>query len=240
MFFVGEVVTFALFLLLLSGVAWTVVYIAGIRIGFRDRSYAIPFWALALNITWELWHSVLGYANQGVTAQNIVNTVWFVFDVGILITYFRYGRRYFPARFARGFFGIWSAGVLLVAFVLEYMFIHEFSLARGAAYSAFLQNLLMSTLFIVMLVQRGGSEGQSPLIAWSKFIGTLAPTIQFGIVGAASIGGRNSFILVVGIIIAIFDIAYIVLLGRIRAEERSLVRNGTNAQGEKQSHLNIS
>ena len=35
-----------------SGICWTVVYIEGIRVGFRDRSYAIPFYALALNFAW--------------------------------------------------------------------------------------------------------------------------------------------------------------------------------------------
>ena len=35
-----------LFLTVLSGLAWTVVYVEAIRIGLRDRSYAIPAAAL--------------------------------------------------------------------------------------------------------------------------------------------------------------------------------------------------
>ena len=31
-----------LFLTIVSGLAWTVVYADAIRIGFKDRSYAIP------------------------------------------------------------------------------------------------------------------------------------------------------------------------------------------------------
>ena len=43
----------ALFLTALSGVAWTLVYLEAIRVGFRDRTYAMPVAALALNIAWE-------------------------------------------------------------------------------------------------------------------------------------------------------------------------------------------
>jgi hypothetical protein len=49
-----------LVLTVISGVCWTVVYIEGIRIGFRDKSYAIPFYALALNLAWESLHTVFG------------------------------------------------------------------------------------------------------------------------------------------------------------------------------------
>src|SRR6202790_3423797 len=73
-------------LTVVSGICWTIVYIEGIRVGFRDRSYAIPFLALALNIAWELLHTVFGF-RAGVSTQTIINGVWFAFDVGILYTY---------------------------------------------------------------------------------------------------------------------------------------------------------
>jgi hypothetical protein len=43
----------ALFLTVLSGLAWTIVYAEGIRLGFRDRTYAIPLAALGLNFAWS-------------------------------------------------------------------------------------------------------------------------------------------------------------------------------------------
>lgn len=46
----------------LSGLAWTVVYLDCIRVGFRDRTYAMPVAALALNIAWESLHAVHGLA----------------------------------------------------------------------------------------------------------------------------------------------------------------------------------
>jgi hypothetical protein len=34
-------------LVLLSGACWTLVYLDGIRLGLRDPTYAMAFWALA-------------------------------------------------------------------------------------------------------------------------------------------------------------------------------------------------
>jgi hypothetical protein len=78
-------------------------------------------------------------------------------------------------------FYTWGIVGLAAAFIIQYSFIVEFGLLMGAVYSAFLQNLLMSILFITMSVQRGTSEGQTMLIAVSKWIGTAAPTVLMGI-----------------------------------------------------------
>src|SRR5215470_12426854 len=87
--------TIKIALTVVSGVCWTIVYTEGIRIGFRDKSYAIPFYALALNFAWELLYTYFGFRTNGVTVQNVFNSVWFAFDVGILYTYFKFGRKYF-------------------------------------------------------------------------------------------------------------------------------------------------
>src|ERR1044071_5603542 len=87
--------TIKLVLTIVSGLCWTIVYIDGIRVGLRDKSYAIPFYALALNFAWELLYTILGFRAEGATVQNVINAIWFTFDVGILYTYFRFGRKDF-------------------------------------------------------------------------------------------------------------------------------------------------
>jgi len=72
------------------------VYLEGIRVGVRDRSYAIPFWALALNFAWEVVNTIHGALAEGIAVQVVINAIWAVFDLGILATYFRYGRKDFP------------------------------------------------------------------------------------------------------------------------------------------------
>jgi len=200
-----------LVLTIVSGVCWTGVYVEGIRLGFKERTYAIPFYALALNIAWELLHTAFGF-QAGLSVQTIINAVWFAFDVGIIYTYFKFGRKYFPRHLpARAFIG-WSLIGILTALFVEYAFIREFGVAKGAGYSAFLQNLLMSILFIDMFVKRGNSEGQSLYIAINKWLGTLAPTILFGVLGEGAFPQGSFLILLLGILCSVFDLIYVWML----------------------------
>jgi hypothetical protein len=218
--------TIKIMLTVISGVCWTIVYIDGIRIGFRDKSYAIPFYALALNFAWELLYTYFGFRTNGVTVQNVFNTVWFAFDVGILFTYFKFGRKYFrgfrdqPPATARGAnkdFISWSVLGLITAFAVQYAFRREFGVSKAAAYSAFPQNLIMSILFIGMLVKRGSREGQSLTIAVNKWVGTLAPTILYGAIGEGGFPRGSFFILIIGLFCSVFDVIYIWLLAKTKS-----------------------
>lgn len=198
----------------ISGICWTIVYIDCIRLGFKQKTYSMPFWALALNIAWETVHSIIGYKEEGMTIQVAFNAVWCLFDVGILYTYFKYGQKYFPEFLSRKVFILWSALALITSYLIQYFFVLEFGLVKGGSYSAFLQNLAMSILFIGMYVHRKGSEGQSLNIAINKFIGTLTPTILVGVVGLPAFGSPSLFILILGILIASFDILYVLMLNQ--------------------------
>lgn len=63
-------------LMLVSGIAWTIVYIECIRIGLKYKTYAMPFWALALNFSWEIQHGIIGLHVLGPSLQVIINGVW--------------------------------------------------------------------------------------------------------------------------------------------------------------------
>jgi hypothetical protein len=108
----------------------------------------------------------------------------------------------------------WTLLAIAVALVLQLAFILEFGFLVGRAYAAFLQNLLMSVLFIGMLVRRGHRGGQSLTIAVSKWLGTLAPTILFGVLGTSTFEGPSSFILIIGLFCALFDLIYIWMLAQ--------------------------
>jgi hypothetical protein len=196
----------SLFLTILSGLAWTIVYIESIRLGFKYKTYAMPVAALALNIGWESIYSVHGLATD-VSAQTIINIAWALADVVIVYTFFRFGRAELPRFVTRPLFIGWGVVVFGAAFAVQALFVGEFGWTDGARYSAFLQNVLMSGLFIAMLVARRGTRGQSMVIAIAKWIGTLAPTILIGVLG------NLPFIIGLGILCSVFDLIYIGLLG---------------------------
>jgi len=205
--------TTKIILTVISGLCWTIVYVEGVRLGLRDRSYAIPFFALALNLAWELLHTFFGF-REGGGLQATINAIWFLLDLGILYTYFKFGRKYVSRTLPGQHFIIWSMVVLMTAFAIEYAFIRELGVFRGGAYAAFLQNLAMSILFIQMLVSRGSREGQSLLLAVNKWIGTLAPTIQFGVIGDLGFQHGSVLVVVAGSFCSVFDLIYIWLLTR--------------------------
>jgi hypothetical protein len=199
-----------LFLTVVSGIAWTLVYIDAIRIGFRDRSYAIPAAALALNFAWEVIYAARSIAT-GISVQGIFNIAWALADIMIVYTFLRFGRSELPAWVTRNLFIGWALLLGVASFAVQLLFVVEFGWDQASRYAAFLQNLLMSGLFIAMFVARGGPRGQSMLIAVAKWIGTLAPTIVFGWLG------NSPLILGLGTLCSIFDLTYIGLLWRARA-----------------------
>ncbi|MFE2287815.1 hypothetical protein ACFXDJ_27075 [Streptomyces sp. NPDC059443] len=211
-----------LFLTLVSGVAWTVVYVEAIRVGLRDRTYAMPVAALALNFAWESTYAVREFDGGAVTAQGVVNVVWALADLVIVYTYLRYGRAELPGFVTRPLFAAWSLLVFASAFAVQWLFLAHFGSHGASRYSAFLQNLLMSGLFIAFYAGRRGRRGQSLVIAVAKWLGTLAPTVLFGVLEAAP------FIFGLGMLCAVFDVAYVALLGRDPAGRAGPVATNTD------------
>jgi hypothetical protein len=205
-------------LLVLTGLAWTVVYVQCIRVGWRDRTYAMPLAALALNFAWESMYAVHGLVGTP-DIQTGINIVWALLDLVIIVSFFRFGRAEFPTLTGRVFVG-WGVLVYAASYVVQWMFIGEFGWLKASEFSAFLQNLLMSGLFIAMFMARRGPRGQSLTIAVAKWIGTLASTILF------SVYFHQSFALGIGLLCSVFDLLYVGLLwqarGTARAEERTI------------------
>jgi hypothetical protein len=219
----------SLFLTLLSGIAWTIVYIDAIRVGFKFKTYAMPVAALGLNIAWESINAVHGLTTV-VSAQAVINIAWAAADVLIVYTFFRFGRADLPAFVTRRLFIGWGILVFATAYAVQSLFIVQFGWTDAARYSAFLQNLLMSGLFIAMFVARRGGRGQTLLIAISKWIGTLAPTILLGVIG------NSPFILGIGLLCSVFDLTYIGLLLWARRNPKALGGAGADTvTGESDS-----
>ncbi len=203
-----------MFLTLLSGICWCIVYEECIRLAVKDKTYAMPFWALALNITWEgiyTYHDLCA----GVDVQGIVNVLWFGLDVVILSLYFKYGRKHYETGSGKLFY-LWTILGVAAMFLVQLAYVKEFGVEGhlSAQYSAFAQNLIMSIAFIHMFVKRGTTKGQSMLLAIAKWIGTLAPTITMGIMST------NYVVLTCGLLCTVYDLIYIVFLYKAKKNEK--------------------
>ena len=201
-----------MFLTLLSGIAWSLVYIECIRKGFKDKTYGMPLYALGLNFAWETIYAIHDLA-AGASAQAWVNLAWMCLDAVIVYTYFKYGKDEFPEN-ARRYFIPFSILSFAICVVMQLAFFVTFDALPAAQYSAFAQNAAMSVMFLVMLFRRNSAKGQSMVIAVAKWIGTVAPTILQGFMG-----GFNAYIVMMGGICCVVDIIYIVMLRRFQKAE---------------------
>ncbi|WP_420311070.1 hypothetical protein ACOB87_19360 [Streptomyces sp. YS-B37] len=198
-------------LTLASGIAWTIVYVEAIRLGFRARTYAMPAVVLGLNFAWEWTYAVHNLVFDP-SVQGGINLVWGIADAVIVYTFFRYGRAEFPSFVTPRLFAGLSVLLFGMSFAVQWLFLGKFGAEDGAGYSAFLQNLLMSALFIAMFVARRGPRGQSVTIAVAKWLGTLAPTILFGAMQ------HDGFLLGLGIMCSVLDLVYVWLCVEARRE----------------------
>lgn len=189
--------------LFLCCAGWTVAYISAIQVGFCDRTYGIPAVSIALNFAWESINA--GYrliVNRMSEYQYWFILLWTVLDLGIIYTFLVFGRNEFPTFISRLIFAWASAIILFLSYVFQTAFIIKFPFDLGVDYAAFLQNVLMSGLFIAMFINRRGTRGQNMTIAISKWIGTLAATIA----------RPDPLLRILGIICCILDMIYIALV----------------------------
>ena len=165
----------------------------------------MPVVALMLNFAWETLYAIIGLLYARYHRQTWWDVLWMLTDLGIIYTYFAYGRTEFPPFITRSVFYFWSLLLLTIAFFIQIAFLAEVEGPIGAVnYSAFLQNAFMSGSFIVMFIARGGNRGQSLTIAVGKCIGSIAPVIL--------LSARSKYVLLVGLVIVILDVIYIGLL----------------------------
>jgi len=198
----------------ICGIGWIIAYIEALRVGFRDKSYGIPFMTLALNFTWEIYYTYQGYLVFGSHVSTYVNCIWVLIDIGILYTYFKYGRKEVKA--SQPTFYLQAGVFLLACFIIQHIAFQQVGIVNGALYGGYLINFLMSFLFVRMYFRRADLKGQSLLIAIPKCIGTFSTTILFGIIGSKTAGGIHEPILYIGLIIFMTGLVYITLVARRR------------------------
>lgn len=220
------------FFKLLSGLCWSIVYIEVIRLGFKYKTYGIPLFALALNICWEIMYGFLGFSPG--SSQKIINIIWSCLDLVIVYTFFAYGYQFFPKGFSKKQFIAWGILVFGSSFILQLLFYYQFY-DNGEGFSAFLQNVIMSVLFISMLTTRSNTDGQSMTVAISKWIGTAAATLSVFLSQPSNENYANGapsdcficlpnwtlFLVILGIFCFVFDVIYIILLKRKIQQEKA-------------------
>jgi hypothetical protein len=202
---------------LASGIFWIITYAYVIRQGLLDRITAMPFLALVMNITWEFLFTFV-YPSVGGIMQETINGFWFAADIAILAIFLKYWRADYPKHLPESYF--WPMVVFAVAMVTPVMVatVSVFGRENGSVYTAYIDNLVMSVLFLSMLLRRGDRRGQSMWIAWGKLLGTLTASISQYLYDPS-----NVLWLVIYIEILILDALYVFLLSKAPRYQRASI-----------------
>jgi len=196
---------------LVGNAAWFAAYLLAIVVGFREKTYAVPLVAVAMNLSWEL---IFGFLlPPPVPALRYSFIAGCLPDVVIAYQVLRYGARMQTTPALRRRFNVVAPLAFPAAFFLVYGFVVLTSDALGML-SALLINVMMSALFIDMFFRRPEGRGLSYAVAWCKGLGTLLnlPALYY-LFAYAHAGVRSGpFVVACGVIVTALDATYIYLL----------------------------
>jgi hypothetical protein len=192
-----------------SGLFWAATYVLIIRKSFRDKVYGMPLVALCGNLSWEFIYSVL-YPEELV--YGAMFGIGFLLDIVIAWTVMRFG----PAQFQQIPKPVFYAGIVatLALAATAHLAVSEQLQDPAGRYTAFIDNLMMSALFLGMLYQRRSLAGQSISIAACKLVGTAMASVHTGLLSPAYAGSPLLLFLYVGCFI--LDVAYLIAVLAVR------------------------
>lgn len=166
---------------LFGGSCWVLAYVFIIYRGLKDKTYGMPLIPLVLNFGYEFIYSFCFPINL------LFNLPWFLLDLGIVYTYFKYGYASFNKFYSiekRQWYFIsvfaFLSGILINFFAQQF-FSQNLTNASNVQIGiilGFIWNLFISVCMPLMFFQRKGIEGQSFLISLLILIGNFAYTFQ--------------------------------------------------------------
>ncbi|MDQ8020912.1 MAG: hypothetical protein REI94_03680 [Moraxellaceae bacterium] len=148
---------------------WLIAYVVIIRRSIKDRACGMPLVPLCINLSWEF---VFGFMHPDRPPANYTCMVWFVFDLGIVYTYLKYGREEMSPLLPKALFIPAFLLVLATSFAGVLAVTYHFDDWTGS-YTGWGDNFLIFCTLIALLFRRGNSRGQSLYIAIPAWIGSL-------------------------------------------------------------------
>lgn len=186
-------------------VFWIATYLLIIKRGFQDRTYGMPVVASAGNMAWEFTLSFILPVEPPLVYTYYL---WVALDLVIIFQVLRFGPAALKDMLSRQWFYLAYLATLVTALGAVWTITVEFQNETGC-YAAFIQNLMMSCLFIAMCLKRPDLSGQSLYIAISKMLGTLSASIVFSWINRGA-----PFLTFLYIAIFFYDWVYIILVYR--------------------------
>lgn len=203
----------------IGGLFWAIAYFLVIFKGIKDKAHGMPLVPLALNFTWEFIH-VFIYPSNGISLY--LNLIWFLLDLGIAFTYFKYSYNSFNIFYnvKKTHWLILSLSTFFIGFMLNLYGEQFFSqlqniISKEMIFAevlvGFIVYLFVPACMIAMFFQRKNSQGQSFLIAFSFSISIIFYVIEI-LFNPYHHQWGNSFMMVLMATCIIIQVYYAVLI----------------------------
>lgn len=187
-----------------GAVLWIVAYIIIIYMAIKKKTVIIPAAAVVCNFGNEVGGAIFWVPDMG-NALVLAYWCWMLLDIFIVINLFRYGYKQFTTEFFRKNIRKLVALGLAGSIPLSCFFMVQYDLPMGVI-DAYIVNIVMSVAFISLLFVPNFPE-HSVALAWSKFLGTGIISVMF-----QSKYPDNHFLSVIYVVVATFDILFLVLM----------------------------
>ncbi|HEY2584055.1 MAG TPA: hypothetical protein VGI43_19760 [Mucilaginibacter sp.] len=200
--------------LILFGVAaayWVWVYIVVVIDIFKYKFVGIPALAVCANFAWEFLWSFKFYTNMG-SLFEWGYRCWFILDVFIFYSLFRYGKIQFGGALLKKKFSL----IIIFAFLAWVCGIYAFTIRYAdpiGAVSAYLVNTNMSAIYILLILKFPLEKSLSISTAWHKMLGTA-----FTSVFCFWVFTHEYFMLVLAVITFVLDMVYIYLVTKLKGQ----------------------
>ncbi len=195
-------------------VFWIFIYVIYIK-EIRNKQYVeIPLIVVCLNIAWEfIWSFPFGSSvgNYLGTALQAGYTMWFILDCFIFWGILKYGYK----QFQNPFFRDNSKTIAVFTAFFGLIFFYTFNLAgydtEIGTISAYLDNIMISALYVFSFIDSKNKSLFSYKIAWYKMLGT-------GLISVALVWhwNTNYFLILTTSVVLLLDIYYIYIIKRIK------------------------
>ena len=184
---------------------WVVTYAALVFRIVKIKYVEMPFFIAAGNIAWEFVWSFFFHPNTG-QLYALSYQGAFALDVFIFISILRYGAKQIDIPEIKKYFKPLAIALLLLWLPLNYFYVAQgFDTAIGAN-SGYILNLFISLLYPLLLL-RGDPKNFSPVVAWSKWLGTGCITVSMFLIYP-----QNYFVQILGVACFILDLSFSVIL----------------------------
>lgn len=187
---------------------WIVLYILIIRSIRRDKYVEMP-WICALgNISWEFVWGFFFYQTINLGEFFVWSyRAWFFLDIYILYGVIKYGSKQVDIPEYKKHF-VWLVPIVIIGWISLYSsFIASNFDHKWGSQSAYISNVLISTLYLSLFFKQWRFKRFSKAMAWCKCLGTLAYTIVY-----FNFDYPNIFVHVIGAVVFLLDVSYLYFL----------------------------